>query len=111
MAGLVTISGACAITVGVGWDSPVRTVLAIAFLMLVPGLAIVELLGISDLALRLTVATGVSLAIDGLVSMVLLYARIWSPGLALAILIGISGAALAGATARTWPRQPAGRLP
>ncbi|MDQ6778823.1 MAG: DUF1616 domain-containing protein [Actinomycetota bacterium] len=99
-AAIVVLSAATAITVATGWHSPVRTMLAICFLLFVPGSAVVELLQIDDVAYRLTVATGVSLAVDTAVSLALVYAHAFSLALALAILIALCFAALGSAAVR-----------
>jgi uncharacterized membrane protein len=103
---LVALSAVCAAVVAAGWHSPVRVVVAIAFVLIVPGLAAAELLDIHELMQKLSVATAASLSIDALVAMILLYARLWSIGRALAILIALTMLMLAGAAARVW-RDPA----
>ncbi len=104
-AAIMLLSAACAIAVAAGWHSPVRVVLAIAFLLIIPGLSIAELLEVDDVAYRLTIATGASLAADTAVSLILIYARAFSVGLAMAILIALTAAALGVAGARAWRRQ------
>jgi uncharacterized membrane protein len=104
-AAIMLLSAACAITVAAGWHSPVRVVLAIVFLLIIPGLSIAELLEVDDVVYRLTIATGASLAADTAVSLILIYARAFSVGLALAILIALTAAALGMAGARAWRRQ------
>lgn len=77
-------------------ESPVRPLIAFWFLLICPGMAIVPFLGIREGISQLTLATALSLALDGLVSVSLLYAGLWSPDIMLAVLIVISltGAAL-----------------
>ncbi len=99
---IAVLSTATAIVVATGWHSPVRTVLAICFLLFAPGFAVVELLQIDDLAYRLTVATGVSLAVDTAVSLALVYAHALSLARALAVLIGVCFVALGSAALRLW---------
>ncbi len=99
---IVVASAACAITVATGWHSPVRTTLAIIFLLLIPGLSVAELLEVDDIVFRLTVGIGVSLAADSAVSLCLFYAHAWSVGRALAILLALTAGALAVAALRAW---------
>ena len=99
------VSAACAVAVAAGWQSPIRVALAIAFLLVIPGLSITELLEVDDVVYRITIATGASLAADTAVSLILIYARAFSVGLALAILIALTALTLGAAGARTWRRQ------
>ncbi len=76
--------------------SPIRPVIAFWFLLICPGMAFVRLLRIQDNSNELTLAVALSLAIDSVLAIVMVYARLWSPKWGLGILIGISvlGAAL-----------------
>lgn len=77
-------------------ESPVRPLIAFWFLLICPGMAIVPFLGIREGISQLTLAIALSLALDALVSISLLYAGLWSPDIMLAVLISVSltGAAL-----------------
>jgi len=77
-----------------GAPEAVRVPLVIAFLLLGPGMAFVPLLGLGDPVAELTVALGVSVALDLCVAMAMLYAGAWSPPATLVVLAAI---ALAGA--------------
>ena len=46
----------CAIAAAVDWHSPVRSALAVVFLLVMPGWALAELLEITDLVHLLTIA-------------------------------------------------------
>lgn len=94
------LSAACALAVAVDWHSPLRTVLAIGFLLFAPGLALAELLEIREHLYRLTIATGTSLGIETVVALSLIYAHAWSIGLAVGILVGLTGSALVVAVLR-----------
>jgi uncharacterized membrane protein len=80
--------------------SPLRVVVALAFLLFGPGLAVAELLSVRDIAQRLALATGVSLAVETLVGLALLYAGAYSAGLTFAIVLALSGIVLAVAFVR-----------
>ena len=85
-------------------DEPslVRTLIALAFLLFCPGMAIVPLLRLRSLDLALPVGLGLSLVLDTLVAAVSLYLRAWQPGTVLFILIGC---ALSGAAIQLWQVQ------
>jgi uncharacterized membrane protein len=82
------------------WQSPVRTALGVAFLFLAPGLAVVQPLAIEDQLLRIALVPGISIGIGTLVSVSLVYAGVFSSGLALALLEGFTLAALLAAVVR-----------
>ncbi|MDP9472229.1 MAG: hypothetical protein M3Q71_16445 [Chloroflexota bacterium] len=77
-------------------ESPLRAVISLWFLIACPGMAIVRLVGVDEMAMELTLAVALSLALDALVAMTMLYVGWWSPKGSLAVLIGVSltGAAL-----------------
>ena len=77
--------------------SPVRPLLAIWFLCICPGMALVRLIGLRDRWTEVTLAIAVSLSLDVVLSLALVYAGLWSANLGLAILICVS---LAGAVAQ-----------
>jgi uncharacterized membrane protein len=99
-AAILSIGGAVAVALAIGWHSPVRVVLALGFLLFGPGLALGELLQVRDPVQRLALATGASLALETLVALALIYAGAYSAELAFAIVLGISAVALAAAVAR-----------
>jgi uncharacterized membrane protein len=100
-AAILLVGGSAGAVFALGWHSPVRVVLALAFLLFGPGLALAELLEIRDPVQRLAVATGASLALETIVGVALLYAGAYSAGLAFAIVLGLSAGALAAAVVRT----------
>jgi hypothetical protein len=55
---LITVASVLAVVVD--WRSPVRTVLALAFLLFAPGLALAELLAIREPVQRLALVAGAS---------------------------------------------------
>jgi hypothetical protein len=67
-----------------------RVILALVFLFFLPGLACVRLLHLSDLLLEWTLAIALSLALDIIVPTLLLYARLWHPDWAMAIMVVIT---------------------
>ena len=76
-----------------------RTLLVAVFLLLGPGLGIVGLFGIVDPWELLTLSFGLSLALDTIVALMLVYIVGWYPGAALGVLLAIS---IAGALAQLW---------
>ena len=85
-----------------GEPSLVRTLTALVFLLLCPGMAFVPLLRLRNLDLALPVGLGLSLVLDTLVAAISLYLRAWQPGAVLFILIGC---ALCGAAIQLWHVQ------
>lgn len=97
---IVVLTAGCIIAVTTGWASPVRVVLALGFLLLCPGLALAELLEIRDLPQRLTIAVGASLALDTLLSLLLVYAGAFSITVTVSILAAVTLTALSVALVR-----------
>lgn len=71
-------------------ESPLRPVVSLWFLFICPGMAMVRLIGVDDMMVEVTLAVALSLALDALVAMTLLYAGWWSPEGSLSVLIGVS---------------------
>ena len=82
------------------WQSPIRPALTIAFLLFGPGLAVTDLLEIEDLAQRISIAIGASLAIDTLVAVVLLYSGLFSAKAVCAIVVTLTCVTLLAALLR-----------
>jgi hypothetical protein len=78
-----------------GAPAAVRVPVVLVFLLLGPGMAFVPLLDLGDPVAELTVAVGVSLAVDLAVALAMLYAGAWSPPTTLVVLaaLALSGAA------------------
>lgn len=70
--------------------SPIRPILALWFLVVCPGMALVRLLRLQNAWAEVALATAVSLSLDTGVSLGLVYGHYWSPKLGLAILICVS---------------------
>jgi uncharacterized membrane protein len=87
--------------VAAGWHSPVRVVLAILMIVVVPGEAVAMALAIRDSVEELVVAVGGSLSLSALVSVTLLYLHVWTLALATGILIAVSAGGIAVAAVRT----------
>ena len=69
---------------------PLREVVILTYLAVGPGAAIVWLARIADRATQLSLVVPLSLAVDALVATGLLYAGIWSPTLAFAVVAAIT---------------------
>jgi GT2 family glycosyltransferase len=95
---LITVASVLAVVAD--WRSPVRTVLALVFLLFAPGLALTEMLAIREPAQRLALVAGASLGLDTVVALTLVYAHAFSINLALILLAGLTLAALAVARLR-----------
>lgn len=67
-----------------------RLVLVFAFLFLGPGLAFARLLPADDIFARVTLSIALSLGIDAVVAMILLYMDAWSYQNILLIIVGIT---------------------
>lgn len=92
--------------------SPVRSVIALWFMLVCPGMAFVRLLQINDPINEFTLAVALSLTIDSILAITMVYAKIWSPKWGLCILIGISvfGAILQIISAYKLARSRAGHI-
>ena len=73
-----------------GYLQPLRVTLVFAFMLVCPGMAYIRLLRLRDPLVELVLAVALSLALDTLVAMVLLYVGPWSPANGLLGLISIS---------------------
>jgi uncharacterized membrane protein len=92
---MLAVTSGTAFAVALDWDSPIRTTLALGFMLFVPGLALTALLGVTDTLQRWALATAVSLAVETATGLVLLYAGGFSPDRVLAIVVALTVAALA----------------
>ena len=92
---LLLVTVCASLSFAVDWDSPIRVILALVFLLFVPGLAIAELIGIRAALHRFALATGTSLAVQTLVAVVLLYAGVFSVAWVFGITAGLTVIALA----------------
>jgi len=79
-----------------GAPAAVRLPVVLVFLLLGPGMAFVPLRDLGDPVAELTVAVGISLAVDLAVALAMLYAGAWSPPATLVVLaaFALGGAAL-----------------
>ncbi len=78
-----------------------RPALVIWFLTVCPGMAWVRLLQVRDKMLRWTLAIAISLLLDLLLAMGMLYSSWWSPTWALIILVAIAGVGVSVSWIRT----------
>ncbi len=70
--------------------APIQTVIGFWFLLICPGMAYVRLLEIKEFFTELVLAVTLSIAINTIVSQVLVFANLWSPMAGLLVLIDIS---------------------
>lgn len=59
--------------------SPMRAIFSLAFFLVCPGMALVQLLNIEDWIAQLTLALALSIALSTIVSEAMIYADSWSP--------------------------------
>jgi len=97
---ILAIGAAAFGMLALGWQSPVRVLLALVFLLFGPGFAVIELLDVRDLALRVAVAVGLSLALETVVALALVYAGAYSVEVTFAIVLAFSALVLAIALGR-----------
>ncbi|HEX2863819.1 MAG TPA: hypothetical protein VHN99_04575 [Deinococcales bacterium] len=70
------------------------------FLLVCPGMALARACRLNDALAEFGLAVGLSLALDAIVALAMVYARAWSPGAALAVLAFIAFAGSAVEAAR-----------
>jgi hypothetical protein len=101
---VLILTGAAGSVVWLGVANPWRSVFVLPFLMAVPGLALVPLLRIGGWP-GLTLAVGLSLALETVVPTAMIYAGVWSPEATFGVLVLMSlvGAAAQLVTARVAP--------
>jgi hypothetical protein len=75
-------------------ETPLRPIVVMWFLFICPGMMLVRFLRLNELVVEWVLALALSLALDAIVSGIVLYAEKWSPIAILGIIIGLS---LAGA--------------
>jgi len=84
---LLLITGATELLVSSDGQGPVRIATSVGFLLLVPGWAVLRMVDPPvDLVTGAGLAIAISVGLDMAVATTLLYLRIWSVGLALAII-------------------------
>lgn len=93
-AGCIIVCAGSAACAAAGWHSPVRVVLAVAMLLVVPGEALALALDVREPEVELMIAVGASLSLGSVVSLVLLYVHAWSLALATGILIAFTVASV-----------------
>ncbi len=87
---LVGLALAAEIAVFRSVGGPLRAGLAILFVLVAPGWAVVRLLGLPmSLLTFVTTAIGISVSIDILLALTLFYVRLWSVELAMTVLLVI----------------------
>jgi hypothetical protein len=70
---------------GLNVESPLRTVVAVAYLLIAPGWAVINLLDLAQRWVAALLAIAASLGILTIVATGLLVANVWTPGRALAV--------------------------
>ena len=72
------------------FQSPLRPWLALWFLMVCPGMAVVRIFDVQEVLLEWVLAITLSVSLAGIVSTFQIYTHTWSPANALNILIGLT---------------------
>jgi hypothetical protein len=99
------IAASALATLGVtyaGVGAPLRPLVALWFLAVCPGMALVRLLGLQDLLSEVVLAIAVSLSLETIVALIMIYTGAWSPQRSLDIIVGIT---LAGAGTQALLKQ------
>ncbi len=92
---VIWTAAACGLVLA-GAESPLRAVVGLGFMLIVPGLAFVPLLGAIDRLLAAGLVAAISLGLNTLVGEAMLYGGVWSPtgGLIVVAVLSLGGAAL-----------------
>ena len=69
---------------------PLRPLLVVPFLLVVPGMVLVRRLRLAEWWVELVLAVGLSIAVNTLLATAMVYAGVWSPKLLLAVLVWLS---------------------
>ncbi|MBA2383340.1 MAG: hypothetical protein H0V68_01565 [Actinobacteria bacterium] len=77
-----------------GPEAPLRGVVVLPFVLLLPGTAVIRLLELSEPLLELTLGIALSIAMAMLIAMATLYADAWSPDAVLIVLAEVTIAAV-----------------
>ena len=95
-------------------DSPsaLRPWLALWFLLVCPGMAVVRIFDLQDSLLEWVLSIALSISLAGIISTIQIYTHTWSPTAGLGILIGVTlGGVVVQSTLNlkliTWPISPA----
>lgn len=91
---LASAALACLLVV-IGGGSVVRSAAVLWFVLVCPGLAVVRVARLDDRLAEAALAVAASLAIAGVASGALMYARWWSPPRVLAVLVAVTVAGVA----------------
>ena len=83
----------------------IRTPLALWFLLTCPGLALAPRIGLGDRAAEVSLVVSLSVAVDIVVGLAMMYAGAWSPVAIFAVLAGISLVAAAAQLRRAEERR------
>ena len=70
-------------------DVAIRPLLVMWFLFICPGMAVIRLLHLREVAVEWTLALVLSFTLDAIIAGIQLYAQVWSPSATFAILIVI----------------------
>lgn len=93
---LALSSGSMLVLMFLNVDSPVRTIMAFWFMGFCPGMAFIGALRLKDVLARVTLAIALSIALDILVSELIVYSGTYSPqaGLFILLILTLAGAGI-----------------
>ena len=100
---LLALAALAAVALDLG--GPVRSIAVLPFVLVGPGLALTAWLGVSDPLLELTLMVVLSVAVETILAVMLIYVDVWSPELALVLCVGVVLAALVGARTAAAPAE------
>jgi hypothetical protein len=87
---LIVAAIATALLIYVVPGLPIRPYVVLAFLIICPGMAVIRLLRLRDVAVEWTLAIALSIVLSAIVPTVQLYAHLWSPDVSMRIILGIT---------------------
>jgi len=99
---------AVCLTAFLDWQSPLRSIITLWFMVVCPGMALVRVFGLRLPVSSWTLAIAFSLALDSAIGIALLYSGNWSWQTGLIILASITAVS---AIIDLLPRQPSGPQP
>lgn len=101
---MVTASCFAVLTANFGMDpGPLRVLVALSFLLVVPGMVFVRLFGLGEGLTGLVLAVALSVTFETGATLAMVYARAWHPNL---LLLALCAASLFGATLEVAFRRP-----
>jgi len=88
---ILTISAlACGVLYFGEIQTPLRPLLALWFLLVCPGMAVIHIFDVKNTLLEWVLALALSISLSGIISTLQIYTRAWSPNFTMWVLLGIT---------------------